>query len=90
MFSRFCAFVLLHMALSFCTSLAHAENRALLIGASSYPANIGPLRGPVNDVQAIWGLLTERGFKGANIRVLADGLPDRVMSGAKPPRGLRR
>ena len=67
---------------------AWAENRALLIGASGYPSHIGPLRGPSNDVRAIFALLAERGFRTENVRVLADGLPDdfakaAAVSGAK-------
>lgn len=66
----------------FCVALicgpagARAENRALLIGASAYPSQIGALRGPANDVEAVWGLLTERGFQKSNVRVLADSLPE--------------
>jgi Caspase domain len=55
---------------------AHAENRALLIGASGYPSHIGALKGPGNDVKAIWDVLVERGFKSSNMRVLADALPE--------------
>ena len=57
-------------------TIAWAENRALLIGASGYPSHIGPLRGPSNDVRAIFALLAERGFRTENVRVLADGLPE--------------
>jgi metacaspase-1 len=60
----------------------HAENRALLIAASGYPTNIGPLRGPHNDVEAMWGLLTDRGFKSDNIRVLADGMREELAKAA--------
>jgi hypothetical protein len=68
--------IVLLAALTLDGTTAQAENRALLIGASGYPPNIGPLRGPSNDVRAIWGLLTERGFEAENIRVLADNLAD--------------
>jgi hypothetical protein len=72
----FIAVAVLQIALAFCSSVARAENYALLIGASGYPAPIPALHGPVNDMLAMWGILTERGFKRPNIRILADGLPD--------------
>jgi hypothetical protein len=68
--------IVLLAALGVHGTLTNAENRALLIGASGYPSHIGPLLGPSNDVQVIWGLLTGRGFKAENVRVLADSLQD--------------
>src|SRR5262245_56032566 len=60
---------------TYCT-IAKPENRALLIAASGYPSHIGRLRGPSNDIQAIWGLLTGRGFRADNVRVLADSVQE--------------
>jgi hypothetical protein len=80
---RFCVLGLLFNVGFFCFPVVlHAENRALLIAASNYPTNISSLRGPGNDVEAIWGLLIERGFKSTNIRVLADGLREEFAKGA--------
>lgn len=57
---------------------AWAENRALLIGVSAYDnPKIRPLNGPRNDVILLWRTLQQRGFRSANIAVLAEGLPDR-------------
>src|SRR2546423_7774417 len=63
--------------LLFCLSWAceaKAERYALLVGVSSYPSLPERLQltGPKNDI-AMWrGLLLQRGFAQANVRVLAD------------------
>ena len=57
---------------------AHAENYAVLIGVSGYaslPAGYR-LEGPRNDVALLRDVLSRRGFRQDNIRVLADGVPD--------------
>lgn len=56
---------------------ALAKKHALLIGVADYdnPA-IRPLSGPRNDVILLWRYLTANGFAPADIRVLAEGLPE--------------
>ena len=51
---RLTATVVTFFAAALCFGLqASAENRALLIGASSYPAHVSSLEGPANDVRAV-------------------------------------
>lgn len=67
------------------TPLAWAEDHALLVGVSDYP-NLPKrlwLRGPVNDVQLMQGLLRERGFADANVLSLTSRHVD---SGGAPTR----
>ncbi len=79
------ATVIAFFAVALCFGFrASAESRALLIGASTYPADVSSLEGPANDVRAVWGLLTERGFKPSNITVLAD----RLEPSGQAPSGL--
>lgn len=56
-------------------SPVHAESRALLIGINRYPSEeIPDLRGAVNDVEMMTGILVDRyGFARESIRVLTDG-----------------
>ncbi|MBP1682155.1 MAG: peptidase caspase catalytic subunit p20 [Proteobacteria bacterium] len=56
--------------------LAVAENHALLIGVSNYPAldKSLQLEGPANDVQLMRDLLKTSGFAESHIRVLADNV----------------
>ena len=67
-------------------TIAHAENYALLIGVSGYPTLSAAhrLEGPRNDVVLLRDLLSRQGFKQANIRILADGVP-----GAEEPTRAR-
>lgn len=54
----------------------HAEDYALMVGVSEYPA-LGPndqLRGPKNDVALMKEVLAGRGLDPAHIRILADGI----------------
>jgi hypothetical protein len=53
---------------------ADGEQRALLIGVSSYDnaAAFAPLKGPANDVALLAGRLRERGFQPDNIVMLAN------------------
>lgn len=55
---------------------ARAEFHALLVGVSSYPSLPDRLRleGPRNDVQRMQQVLSGRGFKPAQVQVLADGV----------------
>lgn len=56
--------------------MAQAKKHALLIGVAQYddPA-IRSLSGPRNDVILLWRYLTANGFDAADVRVLAEGLP---------------
>ncbi|MBV8092505.1 MAG: caspase family protein, partial [Acetobacteraceae bacterium] len=55
---------------------ADAENYALLIGVSGYPTlPTHQLEGPRNDVVLWRDVLSRRGFREDNIRILADGVP---------------
>ena len=72
----FIVLIVLQIACALSANLAQAENRALMIGASTYPTPVPPLHGPRNDIQTVWSILTQRGFKKANIHVLADALPE--------------
>lgn len=64
---------------------ADARNLALLIGVADYDnPSIRSLSGPRNDVILLWRHLTSNGFAPADIRVLAEGLPQ----GASFPRPL--
>ena len=60
-------------------SAVKAENYALLIGVSDYPA-LRPLnltlKGPANDVSLMYDVLIQKGFKPHNIITLADGITD--------------
>jgi hypothetical protein len=57
---------------------ASAKNLALLIGVTQYDETaIRTLEGPNNDVILIWRELQRRGFKSADMAVLADNLPVR-------------
>src|SRR5688572_7932642 len=52
------------------TTHGWAEKYALLIGVSGYEhPKITKLKGPPNDIAALWSLLKEKGFKSQNIRV---------------------
>lgn len=55
-----------------------AENRALLVGVSNYPALTQDLQlvGPANDVVLMRSLLQGKGFAPGRIEVLADGVPE--------------
>ncbi len=55
---------------------AHAENRAVLIGVSEYPASSGfrPLPGARNDVRLMRDVLLRKGFAREHTRLLADGI----------------
>lgn len=67
-----------YLALSVCACLAVAAARAqevrhaLLIGNEDYPAVVGPLSLPHEDVERIRGALLQQGFPDANITVLKD------------------
>ncbi len=67
-------------------TIAHAENYALLIGVSGYPTlpTANQLEGPRNDVVLLRDVLSRRGFRQDNIRILADGVP-----GAEEPSRAR-
>jgi hypothetical protein len=54
---------------------AHAADKALLVGVSSYPALPKHLQlaGPANDVRLMRDMLVRAGLSEANIRVLASG-----------------
>lgn len=63
---------ILILALSLMMDAASAANRALLIGVSEYDRpEVRQLRGPVNDVQLMRKLLSQRGFAEADILTLA-------------------
>lgn len=65
------------MATLLATTSACAENYALLVGVSNYPALAQELQlvGPANDVVLMRTLLQSKGFAQERIRVLADGVP---------------
>lgn len=70
--------LLLGGALACLPVLCWAENHALLIGVSRYPALAEELQllGPQHDVQLVRQVLLENRFSPGRIRILADGVPD--------------
>lgn len=64
------------------TSPLRAENRAILVGVSEYPAasRAQSLQGPKNDVVLMHDVLRQRGFREEQIEILADHVPDPALA----------
>lgn len=64
------------------TSPLRAENRAILVGVSEYPAasRAKSLQGPKNDVVLMHDVLRQRGFREEQIKILADHVPDPALA----------
>ncbi len=78
MFSHIIRFAAAGLLLGLCVCPATARNLALMVAVTQYDEKaIRSLEGPNNDVILIWRELIRRGFKPADITVLADDLPQR-------------